>query len=98
MPFGGPGANVPPLLTVVPDNIPVPPRVAPESTVIPLAAERSPLTKNVPLCTVQGLGCEKVPVTVQVELPTLLKLEKPSYCWVAPIRPRLKIPLPVPPS
>jgi len=50
--------------------------MAPESTTIPLAAERLPLTRKVPLCTVQASDCEKVPVTVQVELPTLLKVEK----------------------
>src|SRR5258708_2442293 len=74
---GRPGASVPPLSMVVLDTVPVPPSVAPELTVIPLAAERSPLTKNVPLCTVQASACEKVPDTVQVESPTLLNVEKP---------------------
>ncbi len=55
-----------------------------------------PLTASVPPRTFQS--CAPVPVTVQFELSTLLKVEKPSYCWPAPIRLRLKVSLPVPPS
>ena len=56
----------------------------------------TPLTESVPPRTFQS--CAPVPVTVQFELSTLLKVEKPSYCWPAPIRLRLKVSLPVPPS
>ena len=55
-----------------------------------------PLTESVPPRTFQS--CAPVPVTVQFELSTLLKVAKPSYCWPAPIRLRLKVSLPVPPS
>ena len=56
----------------------------------------TPLTESVPPRTFQS--CAPVPVTVQFELSTLLKVVKPSYCWPAPIRLRLKVSLPVPPS
>ena len=56
----------------------------------------TPLTESVPPRMFQS--CAPVPVTVQFELSTLLKVAKPSYCWPAPIRPRLKVSLPRPPS
>ena len=63
------------------------------------ADDKSPLTSSVPLCTVHGLDWPKVPVTVQVPLPTSLKVVKPTYCrGKPPIVPRSNVPLPLPPS
>ncbi len=74
--------------------VPVPPSVPPALTVTrPLI---TPFTESVPPRTFQS--CAPVPVTVQFEWSTLLKIEKPSYCRPAPIRLRLKVSLPVPPS
>ena len=39
-----------------------------------------------------------VPVSVQVEVSTLLKTEKPWYCCEGPMLFTLKVPAPVPPS
>ncbi len=93
VPIELPGASTPPLTKTL-SIVPVPPSVPPALTVTkPLMV---PLTESVPPSTFQA--CAPVPVTVQFELSILLKVVKPSYCWPAPIRLRLKVSLPVPPS
>ena len=44
------------------------------------------------------MACPGAPVSVQVELPILLKVPKPRYCAAGPICETSNVALPVPPS
>ena len=93
-PIEWPGATMPPLATLRPPTVPVPPNVPPELT---LTVEASvPSTFSVPALTDQF--CAPLPVSVQVEAPTLLKVSKSRYCALAPIELMSNVALPVPPS
>mgnify|MGYP001547933739 CR=1 FL=1 len=71
-----PGANVPPEMDVLP-TVPVPASVPPAFTATPLAEVTSPFTLSVPPLTLIGPMKVLEPVSVQIELPTLLKVPKP---------------------
>ena len=83
VPIELPGANVPPLMVVLP-TVPLPPSVPPAFTVMAeLAIE--PFTDSVPALIAQDSAAALVPVKVQVLLPVFWKLPKPWYCALAPI-------------
>ena len=75
----GPGASVPPLMMVVGPTVPVPASTPPLLTVNGKLLN-VPVTFSVPCCTVHGSTSVLVPVSVQIELSTLLKVPNPRYC------------------
>ena len=70
-----PGATVAPLLATSPPIVPVPPSVAPISTVTG-AEGIEPSTSNVPSLTLTGKASALVPVKFQVDLSILFKASK----------------------
>jgi hypothetical protein len=88
---------VPPALICVLPTVPVPPSVPPAFTVMVELAS-VPFTAKVPALMVHGSAALLVPVSVQVDVPILLKVPKPRYCAAAPICDTSNDAVPLPPS
>jgi hypothetical protein len=101
VPIEPPGETMPPEFTTLPRIVPCPDSVPPlctvtsepPSTVFGLLAV--PTTRLPPEIVVVPVKPASLPVRFQVA-PTVLKVVNPVNC--VPSRPRLKVPVPLPPS